>query len=89
MVDLDSELADIESLQDFTDDRKHLRVRDHEGIVPSNIEIALIELSESTFVHLRLITSVYFRHMEALNLLNTLSSDVTCERNSEIISQSK
>ena len=89
MVNLDSELADFESLQDFTDDREHLRIRDHQSIVSSNIKIALVKFSESTLAHLRLIASVNFCNVEALDLLNALGSDVTSERNRKVISKGK
>ena len=89
MIDLDHELADFKSFEDFADDREYLRIGDHESIVSSNIEIALIELSESTLIHLRLITSINFGNMEALNLLNALGSNVTSERHGEIVPECK
>ena len=89
MVHLDCELADFKSFQDFTDDREYLRIGDHQGIVSSNIKITLVKFSESALAHLRLIASVNFCNVEALDLLNALGSDVTSERNCKVISEGK
>jgi hypothetical protein len=68
MIHLNLEVADVKSLENLLNNGEHLSVRDHQRVVSSDIEIALVELSETAFAHLRLITSVDLSNVEALYL---------------------
>ena len=86
MVHLYLEFANFKSPQDLLDNREHLSVRDHQRVVASYIEIALIEFSKAASVHLRLITSINFSHVEALDLLNTFRGNISCKGNGQVVS---
>jgi len=68
VIHLHLEVTDFKSLEDLLNNGEHFSVRDHHSVVSSDIEIALIELSEAAFAHLRLITSVDLSNVEALDL---------------------
>ena len=89
MVHLNDEITDFKTTKNLLHDGEDLSIWDHEGIVSSNVEIALIELSKATLVHLRLITPVDFGDVEAFDLLKALRSHVSSEGHSKIVAESK
>jgi hypothetical protein len=87
VVDFEHEVA----YSQFADDLSHYLhdfcVWDHEAISSSNIEIALVELSESALVHLRVVSSVNFGDVESFDAGKVLVRNISSEWDSQIVSE--
>lgn len=70
VVDLDQKARHSDSFQDLLHDGQHLGIWNHRIIFASNIEIALVELSEPALIYCGLISPVYFPDVESLYFLD-------------------
>ena len=88
MVNFDQEAIHSHGFQNFLHDSQDFRVRDHGVIFASDVEIALVKLSESALVDCGLIPSINFSNMESLYFLDIgVVGHEPGEGNSEIVSQ--
>lgn len=89
VVDLDSVVSlPAQSLKDLARYPNDLRIRQHRIIYTSDIEIALVELAHSSFRHSRLISSVDFCNVVALDALDVgVHGKPSCEGDSEIVAE--
>lgn len=83
MVNLHHKLIHAHSLQYLLHDGQNFGIRNHKIVLSRNVEIALVKLSKSAFVHGGLVPSINLPDMESLNLLNiSIISHESCEGHS-------
>lgn len=85
VVDLEHERTELKVRDDVDDYVEHFCIRNHRRVSACNVEITLVELSEATLGHLRLVASVNFSYVEALDVLDSVLRNVARERYCEII----
>ena len=89
VIDLDLECANLKVSEDLDHHSEDLGIRDHGGIVTCDVEVALVELSEATFAHLWLITSVHLCNVESLDTGNLLLCHISGKWHREVIPERK
>ena len=68
---------------------QNLRVCHHGRVGPRNVEVALVELPEAAAVHLRVVPSVHFADVVALDVPNAVERHIPCEWHCQIIPASQ
>lgn len=85
VVNFNNEISHVQASQNVSDDSKHFSVWDHRRVGSSDIEITLVELSESTLLHLGLVTTVDLSNHESLDARETVFSNISGEGDSQVI----
>ena len=86
VVNFNNEVSHVQASQNVIDDSQYFSVGDHGRVGSSDIEIALVELSEPTLLHLRLVATVDLGNVESLDARQAVLSDISGEGDSQVIS---
>jgi len=87
VVDFNDKASDIKLLKNLGDNFQDFSIRNHKRISTSNIKITLIELSESSLCHLRVVSSIDFCNVVSFNLSQIFLGYVPCERYCQVVSE--
>mmetsp|Transcript_43604 Transcript_43604/g.113582 ORF Transcript_43604/g.113582 Transcript_43604/m.113582 type:complete len:302 (+) Transcript_43604:1330-2235(+) len=87
VIDLHLVRADGHTLENLAHHREHLRIGNHHTIVSSNIQIALIKLSEPSSAHRRVVTAVHASDVVAFDGGDAIHRDKTSERHGQVIAK--